>query len=71
MTPSEAAKVIGCSPQQVRTLIRVGLVSARKVKTKNNQFGYRYEISLEEAERYRDKPQGRGYPRGVPRPNPT
>ena len=64
MTPSQAADVIGCSPQQVRTLIRIGKLCARKVVTRNNQHGYRYEISRKEAERYRNTPQGRGRPRG-------
>ncbi len=69
LTPSQAAKVIGCSPQQVRTLIRAGRLRARRVPTRNNQFGYRYTVTQAEAERYRDTPQPKGYPRGRKRPN--
>jgi hypothetical protein len=69
LTPSQAAEVIGCSPQQVRTLIRVGRLRARRVSTRNNQHGYRYTIALHDAELYRDTPQPKGYPRGRKRPN--
>ena len=60
MTPKQAAAVIGCSPQQVRTLIRTGVLKA----TKKSVTTYRYSISRREAERYRDKKQTKGWPRG-------
>jgi len=69
MTPKKAAAVIGCSPQQVRTLIRNGMLRARMIKTDCNP-GYRYDVTSKEAQRYRDQPQGRGYPRGRKRSNP-
>ncbi len=71
LTPREAAAVIGCTPQNVRTLIRSGTLRARKVPTIINQYGYRWSITRREAERVRDlRPNdnpGRGRPRGVTR----
>lgn len=65
MTPKEAADYIGCSPQQVRTLIRRGKIKARKHKIPGGRKpGYCYLISKKEAERYRDAPQRQGWPRG-------
>jgi len=64
MTCKEAAAVIGCSPQQVRTLIRKGKIKAHRIVCPANQYGYRYTVTLAEAERYRDAPQTRGWPRG-------
>ena len=61
MTPKEAAAIIGCSPQQVRTLIRSGRIKATQVKCPQ---GYYYNITRREAERYRDTPQKMGWPRG-------
>lgn len=61
MTPKEAAKVIGCSPQQVRTLIRTGKIKATK---REGLRGVVYNVSLREATRYKNKPQTRGWPRG-------
>jgi len=67
MTTKEAAEVIGCSPQQVRTLIRTGKLRATKNPSKNNQFGYEYAITKRTAERHRDNGPTRGWPRGTPR----
>lgn len=65
MTPRQAAAIIGCSPQQVRTLIRTGVIKATKRFTPGNTTpGYCYSVSRREAERYRDKPQTKGWPRG-------
>ena len=63
MTPSQAAIVIGCSPQQVRTLIRTGKIQAERVDT---PFGFYYNVTQTEAEQYRDSSPnyGRGWPRG-------
>lgn len=63
MTPRQAAAIIGCSPQQVRTLIRTGKIKATKRPTPTFP-GYCYSVSRREAERYRDKPQIKGWPRG-------
>ena len=65
MTPEQAAKVIGCSPQQVRTLIRSGTIKASQRKTPWGS--HYYDIEPREAKRYRDIPQGRGFPRGQKR----
>lgn len=67
MSPTQAASIIGCTPQQVRTLIRTGKLKARKKPTTANQHGYLYEITEAEAVRVRDTEQTRGWPRGTPR----
>ena len=70
MKPTEAAKIIGCSPQQVRTLIRQGKLRARRVKTDTDRNGkrlYVYHLTKDQVVRYAALPQTRGYPRGVPR----
>jgi len=67
LTPKQAAVVIGCSPQQVRYLIYNKKIKAIKIKTDCNQHGYRFAIPKNEAQRYADKPQTVGYPRGVQR----
>lgn len=64
MTPSEAAKYIGCSPQHVRTLIRT-----KKIRAKRHKIigGFCYEVSLAEANRYRRLAFTNGWPRGQER----
>ncbi len=52
LTASEAAKIIGISTPQVRLLIRRGKIRARKVRSKNNQYGYEYSITRAEARKY-------------------
>ena len=67
MTPSKAAKVIGCSPQQVRTLIRTGVLRATKTLSfidSRGQEHYTYVCNKRDVKRYASKPQGKGYPRG-------
>ncbi len=61
MTPTQAAKLIGCSPQQVRTLIRTGRLKATHLPS---HYRCKYAISKAEAKRYRDAPQKQGWPRG-------
>ena len=63
MTPAQAAKLIGISPQQVRTLIRNGAMKARKHNT-GIKPGFRYDISEKEAARVRSTKQTAGWPRG-------
>ncbi len=67
MTPNEAAKVIGCTSGQVRTLIRTGKLAAKRVPYVGNQHGYRYTISTKEAKRYKRAKQTGGWPRGLAR----
>lgn len=70
LTPKEAAVVVGCSPQQIRTLIRKGTLKAKKVnrwKDSNGDWRYSYAISASEARRYAREPQTRGFPRGKKR----
>lgn len=65
MTPKEAAAIIGCSPQHVRTLIRQGKIKARQVSMPGfGSAGYIYYISEKEAARVAAIPQSGGYPRG-------
>lgn len=67
MTTTEAAQVIGCSPGHVRYLVRAGRLRATRLPGPYNQRGYAWDIKRADAERYRDTPQRRGYPRGQPR----
>ena len=65
MTPREAAELIGCSPQHVRTLVRAGKLPATRKPTDCNQHGYRLVITRRDAQRFRDTPRrGPGRPRG-------
>lgn len=62
MSPKQAAKLIGITPQQVRWAIRNGKLKARKVDTSTAPF-YRYVIRKADAVAYRDLPAGPGRPR--------
>ncbi len=64
MTATEAAMLIGCTPQQVRTLIRTKKIKAKRIKYPG---GYYYQIQKREALRYHNKPQTCGFPRGKAR----
>jgi len=67
MTPRQAAQIIGCSPQQVRTLIRAGVLKARPIPSANNPAGYEWQVPRSEALRYAGAKPKRGWPRGKPR----
>lgn len=62
MTPSQAAKEIGCSPQYVRDLIRAGTIKAKKVfivqfiNRETHIPGFYYEISDKEVEKAKKLP---------------
>lgn len=61
MTPSQAAKVIGCSARHVRTLIGQGRLAARREIDG-------WEIDSKSVTRFTRLPvTGRGWPRGKPR----
>ena len=62
MTPRQAADIIGCSHGQVCNLIRSGTLAAKKTLIAGG--GYCYNISRQEAQRYRNKEQTGGWPRG-------
>jgi len=64
MTPTQAAKVIGCSPGQVRTLIRTGKIQATVYAMPG---GIYYDITPREVNRYKTQPQKQGWPRGQSR----
>lgn len=65
MTVNKAAEIIGCSVRHVRTLIKLQKIAATRDWIEGE--GPRWDISLREAERFRDTKQSRGYPRGKPR----
>jgi hypothetical protein len=67
MSPSEAAKKIGCSTHQVRWLIRNNKLKAKRVKTKHNQWGYEYEIDPHDVTEVKNNKPPQGRPRGTPR----
>lgn len=63
MIPAQAAKVIGCSPQYVRDLIRAGKIKAKKVfdehftNRKTGEVGFYYEISDAQVEKAKNLPK--------------
>jgi len=65
MTTKEAAKLLGCSPQHVRTLIRQGRLKVKPAALLRG-FGYfkGYEVNRDSVEQYKNLPRGRGRPRG-------
>lgn len=71
MSPAQAAVIIGCSPQQVRWLIRKGTIKAKRRKSLSKVKGapvWEYVITEAQAVQAKDhKKDGRGYPRGRPR----
>jgi hypothetical protein len=76
MTPRQAADFIGCTPQQVRTLIRLGRIKAKRTANKDYrgnpiEGSYTYLINMQEVERYKEIPRSGGYPRGRKRPSRT
>jgi len=65
MTPKQAAELIGCSPQHVRTLIRTGKLQATRVLTPDWGSGYIYDIQPVTAKLYKQaKLDHGGWPRG-------
>lgn len=57
MTPTQAAKVIGCSPTYLRDLIRAGKVAARKVQDKYSPSAFHYQITPKEVARIKAQPR--------------
>lgn len=62
MTPSQAARVIGCSAAHVRRLCAAGTI--RATPRRLLEYFFTYDIPRSEAERIRDNPPK---PRGVRR----
>lgn len=60
MTPTQAAKEIGCSPQYVRDLIRARVIYAtpkqNKFPNRDGTFGFTYEITSHEVEKAKKLP---------------
>ena len=67
MTPRNAARKIGCSPGQVRTLTRNGTLKARNKPSTHNQHRYEWFIYAASVAAYAAKPQAGGWPRGESR----
>jgi len=64
VTLKEAAKIVGCSPQHLRYLIRTGKAKATTKAGGPKNFVW-YEMTEREARRLRDNPpKARGVPRG-------
>lgn len=67
LSTKEAAKLIGCSVNQVRHLVRKGKLKAKRVSSKRNPAGYDLQISQLSAKAYSKRIYARGWPRGVRR----
>ena len=67
LTTNQAAAVIGCSPQQVRVLVRQGKLKHRRKKSAKNPVGYDLEIEQPSAKAYSKTIPKRGWPRGQKR----
>lgn len=70
MTVNEAATLIGCSPVQVRVLIRNGRQEIGRLKAVKRYLPsgqWCYDVDRRSAERFRDHRPRVGYPRGRPR----
>jgi excisionase family DNA binding protein len=64
LTVTEAAAVIGCNPSHLRRLIRRGRIPATLTQS---PIGNYYTLAVADVRRYANKPQSRGWPRGVSR----
>ena len=63
MSPSQAAKILGCSTSCVRSWIRDGKLKAKEVP--DDRKGYRYEITEKEVARFAALPKPKnGWKRG-------
>jgi len=70
MTATEAARLIGCHPRYVRSLIVQGKLRATVVPVGDDRlhpYRTRYDVTLEEVRSFLREPQSRGWPRGRPR----
>lgn len=70
MTPTQAAKEIGCTPQYVRDLIRAGKIKAKKIESEYPFGGFHYEIDTREVKRIKNQAcrSTRGRKRNAPNP---
>jgi len=63
MTPAQASKQLGISPQQVRWLIRKGYLVANRVETPGWGSGFVYDVTPQSLTSYTKLPRdGRGHP---------
>jgi hypothetical protein len=67
MTPKHAAERIGCTTQQVLSLIHGGRLRAEKIPSEITSAGYYYSLAEADVEAYATSPQGKGWPRGKKR----
>jgi hypothetical protein len=54
MTPREAATIIGVQPSRVRTLVRAGVLPAKKKKNPLDPKGHLYDLEEKAVYHYRD-----------------
>lgn len=67
ITSKEAANIINCTPQHIRTLVRQGRLKAIKKPSTRNPSGYDYQVIKDSAKLYAKTVPLRGWPRGVSR----
>ena len=67
MTPAQAAEVIGCSPQQVRTLCRTGKLKCTQYVMPWDPKQYTYDIAPAVVRTYAATMPKGGWPRGKSR----
>ena len=62
MTPAQASKQLGISPQQVRWLIRKGYMQANRIETPGWGSGFVYDVTPQQLSQYVASPRdGRGH----------
>ena len=66
MRATEAAIIIGCTPQEVRYLVRIGKLRASRQPMPG---GFYWEVHASDVHTYACKPQTQGFPRGKHRKN--
>lgn len=68
MNPTQASKILGCTPTHVRHMIRNGVIKAKKNSIGESYSGkemFQYNIDKEEVQRVKKlKIKPRGMPRG-------
>jgi excisionase family DNA binding protein len=65
MSTAQVARLLGCSVQHVRKLVRTGKLPATRVLADTNKYGYRWQIRKEDAMKLLRNPYDIGRPRGA------
>jgi excisionase family DNA binding protein len=61
MTTKEAAELLGVDISHMRRLIRSKKIKAIKVRTRNNQFGYEYQVDRQSIKSYNKRTKHNDY----------